>query len=31
MGAGVARIAEAAVSLFLTERLPALSPDATEL
>jgi len=31
MGAAVARIAEAAVSLFLTERMPALSNEATEL
>jgi adenylate cyclase len=31
MGAAVARIAEAAVSLFLTERMPALSSEATEL
>src|SRR5580704_15113958 len=31
MGAAVARIAEAAVSLFLTERMPALGTEATEL
>jgi adenylate cyclase len=31
MGAAVARVAEAAVSLFLTERLPGLSPHSTEL
>lgn len=31
LGAAVARIAEAAVSVFLTERLPALSPETTEL
>jgi adenylate cyclase len=31
MGAAVARVAEAAVSLFLTERLPGLSAQSTEL
>ncbi len=31
LGATVSRIAEAAVSLFLTERLPALGTDSTEL
>jgi adenylate cyclase len=30
LGAAVSRIADAAVSLFVTERLPALSPDATD-